>query len=204
MAGTPQEASPLNGELQLLLAAAGASSEAKPKDMSTLLLRLLSTANAAARTVPISGISREAAVVGMPANRQGQDEAAATMRALQAFLSNAATEHMLPSAQGLHQATLSFKASSTCGMHPPRNSSACNLTSNGSAFSSFEPKYHWAPGHGLDTFAPALQHNHGMEPKRMDTAAIPLLKLPPLMHYLREVCPEMALRTLEAYRTFQV
>jgi hypothetical protein len=180
MAGTQQEISPLIGQLQLLLAAAGASSEAKAEDMSTLLLRLLSTANAAARTVPISGFSREASVVGMPANCQGQDEAAATMRALQAFLSNSATEHMLPSAQD--QATLSFKASSTSGMHPLRNSSACNLTSN----------RHWAPGHGLDTFAPALHHIHGMSPKRMDTAAIPQLKLPPLMHYLREVCPEMA------------
>ena len=183
MAGTTQqEVSPLNCHIQLLLAAAGASSEAKAEDMSTLLLRLLSTANAAARTVPISGFSREASVVGMPANCQGQDEAAATMRALQAFLSNAATEHMLPSAQDLHQATLSFQASSTSGMHPLRNSSACNLTSN----------YHWAPGHGLDTFAPALHHSHGMAPKRMDIAAISQLKLPPLMHYLREVCPEMA------------
>ena len=121
MAGTQQEASPLNVELelaklQLLLAAAEASSEAKLKEMSNLLLRLLSTANAAARIAPISGISREAAVVGLPAKCQGQDEASATMRSLQSFLSNAATEHMLPSAQGLHQATPSFKASSTNGM----------------------------------------------------------------------------------------
>ena len=99
------------------------------------------------------------------------------MRALQAFLSKAATEVTLPNAEALDQATLPFKASGASDMQPLPSRSANNLS------------HHWAPSNGMYASVPALAHARDNKSKQTIIDANPQMKLPPLMHYLREVCP---------------
>jgi hypothetical protein len=176
LARSQQESAVLNRCLQLRMSAAGAAPEASAADVS-LLLRLLSTATTSARTAAISEVAQEPAAVGLPSTCHVQDDAAETMRALQAFLSKAAAEQPLHNVESLDPAPLPFKASSAVGLHQLRNSSACSAS------------HQWTPSTGIDASMPALSLARDIKPKHTVFEVNTQLTLPPLMHYLRDVCP---------------